>query len=72
MNKIYYRNVVAALVMLVGTLGLQSCLKEQADVFDKSSSLREEEYMDKAQATLINAPYGWAFDIYPKSDQSYS
>ena len=55
MNKIYYRNVVAALVMLVGTLGLQSCLKEQADVFDKSSSLREEEYMDKAQATLINA-----------------
>ncbi|RKW62558.1 DUF4302 domain-containing protein [Hoylesella loescheii] len=71
MNKIYYRNVVAALVMLVGTLGLQSCLKEQTDVFDKSSSLREEEYMDKAQATLINAPYGWAFDIYPKSDQSY-
>ena len=60
MNKIYYRNVVAALVMLVGTLGLQSCLKEQTDVFDKSSSLREEEYMDKAQATLINAPYDWS------------
>ncbi len=69
MKKIHH--ILSALLTLAVTLGLQSCLKDQADVFDNASSLRLQEYLDKTQKTLVDAPYGWAFDIYPERTQAY-
>ena len=68
MKKIHH--ILSALLTLAVTLGLQSCLKDQADVFDNASSLRLQEYLDKTQKTLGDAPYGWAFDIYPERTQA--
>lgn len=60
-----------ALMLLTPALFLQSCLKDDADVFDKSYSERMTEFLDSAQSKLINAPYGWAFEYYPESHQQY-
>ena len=51
MKKIHH--ILSALLTLAVTLGLQSCLKDQADVFDNASSLRLQEYLDKTQKTLV-------------------
>lgn len=55
----------------LSTLLLQSCLKDQSDIFDKSSSLRMQETLDKAKETLLSSPNGWAFDYYPDRNLSY-
>ncbi len=57
--------------LLLSTLLLQSCLKDQEDVFDKSSSLRMQEVLDKTKATLTGNENGWALDYYPSRDLSY-
>ena len=61
----------SVLALLLAMLSLQSCLKEQSDTFDKASSIRLQEYMDKAQTTLVNAPHGWLFEIFPDNTQKY-
>lgn len=56
---------------LFSTLLLQSCLKDQEDVFDKSSSLRMQEVLDKTKAALTGNENGWTLDYYPSRDLSY-
>lgn len=60
-----------ALMLLTPALFLQSCLKDDADVFDKPYSERMTEFLDSAQSKLINAPYGWAFEYYPDQNLTY-
>ncbi len=69
MKRFRYQHIFA-LLALCFTLGLQSCLKDQADIFDKASSLRLQEYMDKTQETLASAPNGWVLDVYPIESQA--
>ena len=57
--------------LLFSTLLLQSCLKDQEDVFDKSSSLRMQEVLDKTKAALTGNENGWSLDYYPSRDLSY-
>ena len=57
--------------LLLSTLLLQSCLKDQEDVFDKSSSLRMQEVLDKTKAALTGNENGWTLDYYPSRDLSY-
>ena len=57
--------------LLLSTLLLQSCLKDQEDVFYKSSSLRMQEVLDKTKAALTGNENGWALDYYPSRDLSY-
>ena len=57
--------------LLLSTLLFQSCLKDQEDVFDKSSSLRMQEVLDKTKAALTGNENGWALDYYPSRDLSY-
>lgn len=64
-------SIFTFLALLFTTFLMQSCLKDQEDTFDKLSSLRQQEYMEKAQNTLVNAPYGWVFDIYPDPSLEY-
>lgn len=58
------------LVLGAATL-LQSCLKNQEDLFDKPSSLRMNDYLTKAQTTLTGASNGWVFEYYPGKTQGY-
>lgn len=63
--------IFITLLLALPAIGLQSCLKDQEDVFDKSYSERMAEFLQQAQDTLVKAPYGWALDYYPESNQSY-
>jgi hypothetical protein len=65
-NKLFIFLMLALPAML-----LQSCLKDQEDTFDKSSSLRSQEYMENAKKTLVGSQYGWVFEYYPESSQIY-
>lgn len=60
--------VLAALILM---MPLQSCLYDQKDLFDESSSARLTDAMDKAQKILMGAENGWLFEIYPESTQGY-
>lgn len=44
---------------------LQSCLKDQEDLFDTPSSLRMQEVLDNTKKTLVSSEEGWVFDYYP-------
>lgn len=52
-------------------LSVQSCLKEQADIFDKPSSTRLEEFVQNVQKTLTSSASGWVMEYYPGIGQSY-
>lgn len=58
-------------ILAVSTLSLQSCLKDQEDIFDDSSSIRMQEVLDNAKAVLTSSENGWAFDYFPDRDKSY-
>ena len=62
---------VLSFLLLLSTLLFQSCLKDQEDVFDKSSSLRMQEVLDKTKAALTGNENGWTLDYYPSRDLSY-
>ncbi|MBO4482570.1 MAG: DUF4302 domain-containing protein [Prevotella sp.] len=57
--------------LLLSTLLLQSCLKDQEDVFDQSSSLRMQEVLDKTKAALTGNENGWTLDYYPNRELIY-
>lgn len=63
--------VFAYLLIALPALLLQSCLKDDDDKFSESSSARAEEYLEKAQNTLISSTNGWVLDYYPQRNQSY-
>ena len=65
-NKIILYTLLALPALL-----MQSCLKDQEDIFDKPASQRMSEYLQGAQEALVSAPYGWSFDYYPEGNQSY-
>lgn len=49
----------------------QSCLKDQADVFDESPSVRMTEYLANAKKVLMKPENGWVMYYYPDNYQSY-
>lgn len=58
-------------LMVLPALLLQSCLKDQEDIFDTPSSIRMQEVLDNAKRVLTSSELGWAFDYYPDRNQSY-
>ena len=65
------KHIFIYLMLALPALLLQSCLKDDKDYFDETSSQRMDNYLQQLQDTLTKAPYGWAMDYYAKSDQSY-
>lgn len=65
-NKIF-----AVMMLAVPALFLQSCLKDQEDLFDQPSSIRMQNYLDNTQKALIDAPNGWLLEYFPHKSQSY-
>lgn len=63
--------ILLCLLLTLPTVLFTSCLKDQDDVFDKSSSIRMDEYLTAVGDTLMSAPNGWAFDYYPSPTQQY-
>lgn len=63
--------ILLCLLLALPTVLFTSCLKDQDDVFDKSSSIRMDEYLTAVRDTLMSASNGWAFDYYPSSTQQY-
>lgn len=59
------------ILMALPTLVLQSCLKDQEDIFDTPSSIRMQEVLDNAKKVLTSSEEGWAFDYYPDRNLSY-
>ena len=59
-----YKTLLYVLMILPALL-LQSCLKDQEDIFDTPSSIRMQEVLDNAKKVLTSSEEGWAFDYYP-------
>lgn len=59
------------ILMVLPTLLLQSCLKDQEDIFDSPSSIRMQEVLDNTKKVLTSSENGWIFDYYPDRDLSY-
>lgn len=66
LNKIYLPVLIAFVAMT-----LQSCLKDQEDIFDKPSNVRMQEFLDNTKEVLTSAENGWLFDYFPDRDLSY-
>lgn len=58
-------------IMVLAALSFQSCLFEQKDIFEESSSNRLQHALEAAQKVLVSAENGWLFEMYPDKDQSY-
>ena len=65
-----YKTLLYVLMILPALL-LQSCLKDQEDIFDTPSSIRMQELLDNAKKVLTSSEEGWAFDYYPDRNLAY-
>ena len=63
MKKIYY------LLLLALPLVLQSCFKDDDDIYDKSASQRMEERLVHDQQVLMGATNGWIMEYFPEKKQ---
>ncbi len=66
-KKYIYR----ALLLLLAMLSLQSCLKEQEDIFNDAAPSRIQKALDATQTVLMDSKYGWEMDYYPDRNQQY-
>lgn len=64
-------NKFIILLLALSALLFQSCLKDQEDIFDKPSSLRMQEVLDKTKAALTGNENGWSLDYFPDRNLSY-
>lgn len=63
--------ILTGLALMLPTLLLQSCLKDQEDVFDESSAARMENYLNEAQRVLMSSENGWVLEYYPETHRKY-
>ena len=66
LNKLFIATLLA-----FSTLAFQSCLKDQEDFFDESSSERMQAVLENTKAVLTSSDNGWIFDYYPDRNLSY-
>lgn len=63
------------IVILTGLLlaipMLQSCLKDDEELFEDNASKRMQDVLDATKELLVAAENGWIFEMYPESSQSY-
>ncbi|MGV8092478.1 MAG: DUF4302 domain-containing protein [Mangrovibacterium sp.] len=57
-------------LLIVSGLFLQSCLKDEEDVFDKSAAERMDDALTEYKTVLTAAPNGWLMEYYPEQDQA--
>lgn len=65
------KNKITKYILLAFTcLGLQACLFQEDDIFEKSSANRAAENVAELQELLVNVPNGWKMEYYPGTDYS--
>jgi hypothetical protein len=57
-------------LLIVSGLFLQSCLKDEEDVFDKSAAERMDDALTEYKTVLTAAPNGWLMEYYPEQNQT--
>ena len=65
------KNIIALLAAAALFLPLQSCLKDQADIFEESASERMQNRMKDAANVLEANSNGWVMLIYPATPSTY-
>lgn len=65
------RNIISALAALIFMVPVQSCLKDQRDYFDESSSSRLQNFNGEVQKILCDGEGAWIMDYYPGTGQMY-
>lgn len=65
------RKLINALFVCAALVGAQSCLFEQADIFEKPSSTRMNEYCKETEDILMAEESGWIMEYFSGLDQSY-
>ena len=55
-------NLYSYMLLILATLLMQGCLKEQEDLFDKKPTERLEIFLDKFQNVLESSEDGWVMD----------
>lgn len=65
------KRVLKYTLVALAAFAMQSCVFEQEDIFDKSSSVRSSELIASAKKALVAPENGWLMEIYPESTQKY-
>lgn len=65
------KKVLIYSLLALAAFSMQSCLYEQEDLFEESSSKRVADMIDKTKSTLVSAENGWLMEIYPEKTQRY-
>lgn len=65
------KRIIKYALIAAAALSMQSCLFEQKDLFEESSSVRLDKLMESAKATLIGSQDGWLLEMYPEGSQRY-
>jgi len=50
---------------------LNSCYRDDEEIFDQTSSARMQAALKEAKAMLVSSENGWVMDLYPESTQAY-
>lgn len=58
-------------ILALAAFSLQSCLKDDKELFPESSSTRMTKTLELAKTTLVNSENGWIFEMYPEQSQKY-
>lgn len=58
-------------MLALSTMMMQSCLKDQEEIFDEPSSTRLQAALDNAKEVLTSSENGWVFDYFPDRYLSY-
>lgn len=64
------RKIILIAIASLGVV-LPSCLKDQAEIFDESPSVRMTEYLANAKKVLMKPENGWVMYYFPDKSQSY-
>lgn len=59
------------LLIFIFLTGLQSCVQDEEDIFDKPAAERLTEALQTYQKLLTETENGWIMEYYPKGDCSY-
>ncbi|MGN0201615.1 MAG: DUF4302 domain-containing protein [Candidatus Cryptobacteroides sp.] len=65
------KKLFAITIMALAVFSAQSCLYEQEDLFEESSSVRTTKLMEKARKALVASEQGWLMELYPEGSQKY-
>lgn len=61
-------NKIAYLLILAAGIFLQSCLKEENEIFDEPASIRMKNALSEYKSILTSSENGWYADYYPENN----